>query len=342
MNKQNKIIVGVIALVLALTVGYALFNSTLTINGTAKASGEFIIKFKEIGEIKESGSKGATAQITGGNNEILSVNVPNLEYPTSYVEIPVIVVNDGTIDGKLTGITVENLETDDIKVTYSGISEGEVFKQKEEKTMLIRITWVDNSVVEASNLKFQIGLKYQQITVSDIETTPVDNNLVLLDKLYENTKKIEEISKEICSSKNSIEKSDFNEYSYINDLSNDIDISVASGSGGLLSNKNNTIYIEKLGRGSNNEDSLATIFVQIKENGIYNSLIGNDYEELFTQKYSDSGYRWEVEILSGDDGTMEMKNTGENSNIIKLGSPLSYTYGIKFNATCKANLLNIS
>ena len=175
MNKQNKIIVGVIALVLALTVGYALFNSSLTINGTAKASGEFAIKFKEVGEIRESGSKGATAEITGSNNEVLTVNVPNLEYPTSYVEIPVTVVNDGTIDGKLTGITVENLETDDIKVTYSGISDGEVFKQQEEKPMLIKIMWKDNSEVDTSNLTFQIGLKYQQITVADITNTSSSN-----------------------------------------------------------------------------------------------------------------------------------------------------------------------
>ena len=41
MNNKNKILVGCLALLLVLSVGYALFSDTITINGTATAKGDF-------------------------------------------------------------------------------------------------------------------------------------------------------------------------------------------------------------------------------------------------------------------------------------------------------------
>ena len=41
MFKKNKILVGCLALLLVLSVGYALFSETITINGTATAKGNF-------------------------------------------------------------------------------------------------------------------------------------------------------------------------------------------------------------------------------------------------------------------------------------------------------------
>ena len=45
MKKKNMIIIGVIALILAVSVGYALFSDTLTINGTATAKGDFNLSY---------------------------------------------------------------------------------------------------------------------------------------------------------------------------------------------------------------------------------------------------------------------------------------------------------
>ena len=49
MKKQNIVIIAVIALVLVLAVGYALFSETLTIKGTATASANFDVEFTSIG-----------------------------------------------------------------------------------------------------------------------------------------------------------------------------------------------------------------------------------------------------------------------------------------------------
>lgn len=43
MNKRNKILAGCLVLQLALSVGYALFSETITINGKATAKGNFDI-----------------------------------------------------------------------------------------------------------------------------------------------------------------------------------------------------------------------------------------------------------------------------------------------------------
>ena len=44
MNKKNGLLLGCLALLLVLSVGYALFSETITINGTAKAKGDFDIE----------------------------------------------------------------------------------------------------------------------------------------------------------------------------------------------------------------------------------------------------------------------------------------------------------
>ena len=42
MNNKNKILVGCLALLLVMTVGYALFSETITINGIVRAKGILI------------------------------------------------------------------------------------------------------------------------------------------------------------------------------------------------------------------------------------------------------------------------------------------------------------
>ena len=70
MKKQNIVIIAVIALVLVLAVGYALFSETLTINGTATASANFDIEFTSVGTPT---SAGYTKQTTDPAHELPAV-----------------------------------------------------------------------------------------------------------------------------------------------------------------------------------------------------------------------------------------------------------------------------
>lgn len=153
--------VGILAVFLVLIVGYAIFNESLTVGGTANVSGEFSIIFKNVGGIVETGSSGTTAQIST-NKKNLTITVPHLEYPGAYAEIPVVIKNTGTINARLKGIITSGLEDDDIKVTYSGVVQDEVLVAQEERNMKIKVAWDSASVKKSANIAFTISLNYEQ------------------------------------------------------------------------------------------------------------------------------------------------------------------------------------
>lgn len=166
MKKQNIAIIGVIAFVLAISVGYALFSQTLTINGTATAKGSFDVQFATATIQKEVGSTGATATISE-DKATLTVNVPKLEYPGAYVEIPVTVKNVGTIPAKLIEITETGLTADaSVKVSYTGLTElkDQQVDQNGTQSFTIKVMWDADSNKNSENVEFSIKLNYQQIT----------------------------------------------------------------------------------------------------------------------------------------------------------------------------------
>ena len=178
MNKQNKIIVGVVALILALTVGYAVFSQSLNIGGTAKASGSLNIVFKEVGEIVYQGANETTTTEITENGKKLVIEGTELNYPTAYVDIPVTIVNNGTVDGILESITVENLETDDIKVSIKGVEKDQVVKvynSNDDTTIVnatVRIEWLDKTDTKVESTKqIVVRLNARQLLKSDVTTT---------------------------------------------------------------------------------------------------------------------------------------------------------------------------
>lgn len=172
MKKQNIAIIGVIALVLAVAIGYALFSETLTITGTATAKGDFNIEFTSVGEITKVGYTDQTSQeganiavIEEGNNK-LTVTVDKLDYPGAYVEIPVTITNKGSVPAKLKNIKETGLteESRAIKVTYSGIAASEsVINQNDTQSMTIKVEWDPEVNTTVDDVEFTIELEYEQI-----------------------------------------------------------------------------------------------------------------------------------------------------------------------------------
>ena len=179
LSNQNKVIVGVLSLFLILIVGYAIFSESINVGGTASASGEFNIIFNSVGTIKEAGSSGATAEISG-NKKSLTVNVPKLEYPSAYVEVPVVIKNMGSVTAKIIGIETVGLDTTDIKVTYSGIGQDERMAPNEERNMKIKVTWDSASTTIVDSLTFSISINYEQAT-EEIIIPPAQKELFTWD-----------------------------------------------------------------------------------------------------------------------------------------------------------------
>ena len=181
LSNQNKIIVGVLSIFLIVIVGYAIFSESINIGGTASASGDFNIIFNSVGTIKEAGSSGATAEISS-NKKSLTVNVPKLEYPSAYVEVPVVIKNMGSMTAKIIGIETVGLDTTDIKVTYSGVAQNDRMTPNEERNMKIKVTWDSASTTIVDSLTFSVSINYEQVSDGDITIpTPEQSDLFTWD-----------------------------------------------------------------------------------------------------------------------------------------------------------------
>ena len=199
MKKKNMIIIGVIALILVVAVGYALFSSTLNINGTATAKGDFNLTYAC--EIDESSSNEdlASCQVEEGNKVTME---STLSKPNESVLFHVTVTNDGTIPAVLKEVTSPNNKGMDFKgegdaayvdTDYSLAAYYGVMKNGEEEAIMgdadvadanitlqpgeeIDITvvhgWVDSDMlglesqpqlpVEGKTLTYNLTFKFQQ------------------------------------------------------------------------------------------------------------------------------------------------------------------------------------
>lgn len=171
MKKQNIIVVGIIAFVLAVAVGYALFSETLTISGTATAEGTFDVEFTSVGTPTCIGFTGtcdaATLASISTDKNTLNVTVNKLEFPGAYVEFPVTVTSKGSIPAVLESISESGLTTDDtVKVTYTNLTElkNKRLEQNGTQTFTIKVAWDENSNKSSENVQFSIKMNYKQIT----------------------------------------------------------------------------------------------------------------------------------------------------------------------------------
>ena len=108
MKGKNKILLGCLALLLVLSIGYALFSETITINGTATAKGSFDIAY-ECTEMNSSG--GATGNCSIKNGIITTTS--ELKMPNDLVSYTITLTNEGTIPALLkTATSPNNIEVD--------------------------------------------------------------------------------------------------------------------------------------------------------------------------------------------------------------------------------------
>ena len=74
-SNKKFFIVMLLVLLLALAIGYAAFSDTLTISGTANASGSFDVQFDSASVVSKVGvdAAGTTATISGDKNTLTVV-----------------------------------------------------------------------------------------------------------------------------------------------------------------------------------------------------------------------------------------------------------------------------
>ena len=165
MKTRRFAIITIISFLLAISIGYALFSSTINVSGTSTAQGTFDVEFYSATVSSHDGSTDETTVINNDHDQ-LEITVPKLAYPGAYATITVVVKNVGSIPCKLTGITSTGLTTDpNIQIT-TNVSDLQnvVMTQNQTKTFTITVTWLSASTEKSENVEFSIGLNYEQAT----------------------------------------------------------------------------------------------------------------------------------------------------------------------------------
>ena len=157
-NKKNRAIIVLIVLLIALAIGYAAFQTVLTVDGNATgADVSWDVHFTnatKLYEVNADGTKGAeitsntrgtvslgTASTTGVSHSQTATVSVHLNYPGDKVILETVIANTGTLDAKLTGFTV------------TGASNGLIVSQSSNTTITSGTAGVANNgdVISATN-----------------------------------------------------------------------------------------------------------------------------------------------------------------------------------------------
>jgi hypothetical protein len=167
-NFGKQITIALVAALLVAGVGYALFSDTITVSGTATATGSMNVVVDSASATTSVGGglpATNTATIAGDGNSV-TLAVPSLQYPGASVTFTVVLKNTGNLGAKLTNITPTGLGTaaSDLQITYSGIAANDVIAASNgTKTVMVTVTWNTTSSTAAS-APFSIVFDFVQNT----------------------------------------------------------------------------------------------------------------------------------------------------------------------------------
>jgi len=185
MNKKI-LIIGLIIIVVTMSIGYAIYSTSLKVTGTGNIDSNFNI---EVTGIKEDKKEGKAISITEPTytktsatfNTKLSREKDNIEY---IVEIS----NKGSIDGKIENIEIIN-PNEQVLVETRGIEKGQILKAGETLEYIVRVCIPEGTKInEDVTSKIEI---YTEIIQDDnqIFNEPIDgiesNKLEIESKIEE-------------------------------------------------------------------------------------------------------------------------------------------------------------
>lgn len=203
-SKKNRAIIVLIVLLLALAIGYAAFQTVLTVNGTATGTMTWNVHFTENTKFYEvvNGAKASTAitdddrakvvvgtATTTGQNHAQSVTATvALKYPGDAVILETEILNESTQPAKLTGYTctgagdglvITEPSSSTITTGTVGQAGGDVLAANTGKcTAQFLVKWDPNAATfgDAQNHQktFTITFTYSQDT--EEKTSPVTHS----------------------------------------------------------------------------------------------------------------------------------------------------------------------
>ena len=168
-NKRiNFIMAIVVVLIIGISIGYAALSASLNIIGGSKIKkSSWDIHFKNL-HVKEGSVEATSPAVIKPNKIDINYSI-SLEKPGDFYEFSVVVVNDGTIDAKLSadptlsGLTPEQKVYSNYTVTYndgSPVAKNDKLKAGAEKTLKVRVEYKKDITPE------QLPSETQEVTLT--------------------------------------------------------------------------------------------------------------------------------------------------------------------------------
>ena len=170
-NFGKQITIALVAALLVAGVGYALFSDTITVSGTATATGSMNVVVDSASMTTSNGGGTAvqnTATIAGDGNSV-TLAVPGLQYPTSNVTFTIVLKNTGNLGAKVTAVTPTGSGTagvDDLVITYgTSLAVNDVIAGNNgTKTITVTVSWDSASTHAFTSTPFSIVFDFVQNT----------------------------------------------------------------------------------------------------------------------------------------------------------------------------------
>ena len=176
-RQKQRIIIGTLcAIIIGLTVGYAVLSQTLNIQGTGSIASDFNILFTDIQEGTMNDATTVNKQITDSTTAVFTID---LSKPGASGEYNITVENRGTIDAyvdSINGIDEANqTEPTDITFSIEGLKLYDSLPSKQEKTFKVKVNW-DSSSTSIPNSDKTLTLSINFVQDSGNRPTPTLGN----------------------------------------------------------------------------------------------------------------------------------------------------------------------
>ena len=165
MEQKNFAIVALVCALEIMAVGYSLLAQNLTINGTANITSTWDVQITGITEGEATG--GATNKTPASFTGTTATFDVELKNPGDKMIYNITVENKGSLNAKLTGLTVSPEETAETGIYYkvTGVTKNvTTLDAAETNTITVEVGWVatDQTTPEQKTVPLTVNLVYTQ------------------------------------------------------------------------------------------------------------------------------------------------------------------------------------
>ncbi len=177
-QKRNIVILSLCAIVFLMFVGYAAFNTLLTINGTASITSNWNVVITGIEEKARVGEASNTLEYPKYENLSATFKV-NLINPGDSITYDITVKNEGTINAILEKVDISKTVNKAINITYEGITAGDKLDVGASDILTVKIEYNPEVTSQPATTEslFNMNLNYAEEGKSNTPETNISQIL---------------------------------------------------------------------------------------------------------------------------------------------------------------------